>query len=174
MADTPAYTLVRSSRKTVSLSVTEEETVVVRAPYRVPRAELDRFVQEHTAWIAACVERRREYARLHPPLTAAEEQALRRAAAAYLPQRVAFWAQVMGVTPTGVRITSAKKRFGSCSGKNALCFSFRLMQYPTEAIEYVVVHELAHIRHHDHSAAFYRLVAEVMPDYRERAALLRR
>ena len=47
------------------------------------------------------------------------------------------------------------------------------MQYPAAAIDYVVVHELAHIRHHDHSPAFYRFVASVMPDYKARAALLR-
>ena len=167
------YTLIRSDRKTAALTVTEDAAVVVRAPRRMPQAMIDRFVEEHAAWIAACIEKRRAYALAHPPLTEYEEQKLRRAAAEFLPQRVAYWADIMGVTPTGVRITGAKKRFGSCSGKNALCFSFRLMQYPAAAIDYVVVHELAHIRHHDHSPAFYRFVASVMPDYKARAALLR-
>ena len=62
----------------------------------------------------------------------------------------------------------------SCSGKNRLCFSWRLMDYPEEAIDYVVVHELAHIRHHNHSRDFYALVASILPDYKERQALLRR
>ena len=100
-------------------------------------------------------------------------QALRRLAAEVIPQRVAVYSAVMGLTPAGVRITDAKKRFGSCSGQNRLCFSWRLMQYPPEAVDYVVVHELAHIRHHNHSPAFYALVARYMPDYRERQALLR-
>ena len=80
----------------------------------------------------------------------------------------------LGVTPTGIKITSAKKRFGSCNGKNSICFSLYLMQYPQAAIDYVVVHELCHIRHHDHSPAFYRLVESVLPDYKERERLLRR
>jgi predicted metal-dependent hydrolase len=79
----------------------------------------------------------------------------------------------MGLVPTGVRITDARKRFGSCSSKNRLCFSWRLMQYPPEAIDYVVVHELAHIRHHDHSPSFWGLVEQTMPDFRRREALLR-
>ena len=87
--------------------------------------------------------------------------------------RVDYWSDIMGLTPTGLKITSARTRFGSCSGKNSLCFSWRLMQYPREAIDYVVVHELAHIRHHDHSAAFYRFIASVMPDHEARRALLR-
>ena len=86
---------------------------------------------------------------------------------------VARYSAEMQLYPTGITITGARKRFGSCSGKNRICFSWRLMQYPEEAIDYVVVHELAHIRHKDHSRAFYDCVAQVMPDWRERRALLR-
>mgnify|MGYP000174709420 CR=1 FL=1 len=80
----------------------------------------------------------------------------------------------MGLVPAGIKITSARTRFGSCSGKNSICFSWRLMLYPPEAIDYVIVHELAHIRHHDHSPAFYREVEAYLPDWRARRALLRR
>ena len=90
-----------------------------------------------------------------------------------LPGKVTHYAAIMGVVPTSVKITAAKSRFGSCSGKNGICFSLYLMQYPEEAIDYVVVHELAHIRHHDHSSAFYAEVAKVMPDYRARMKLLK-
>ena len=79
----------------------------------------------------------------------------------------------MGVSPAGVRITGAKTRFGSCSAKNALCFSWRLMRFPDAAVDYVIVHELAHIRHHDHSPAFWAEVARYMPDYAQRRAMLR-
>ena len=75
--------------------------------------------------------------------------------------------------PTGITITSARTRFGSCSGKNRLSFSWRLMQYPDEAIDYVVVHELAHIAHKNHGPDFHSCVAAVLPDHRERRALLR-
>ena len=90
-----------------------------------------------------------------------------------LPPKIEHYAALMGVAPTRVTITGARTRFGSCSGRNAISFSWRLMQYPEEAIDYVVVHELAHIRHHDHSAAFYRFIASVMPDHKARRALLR-
>ena len=79
----------------------------------------------------------------------------------------------MGLVPTGIKVTSARTRFGSCSGKNSICFSWRLMLYPPEAIDYVIVHELAHIRHHDHSPAFYALIERYMPDWRERMKLLK-
>ena len=98
---------------------------------------------------------------------------LKRKAKTELPPKIAAYAAILGVRPTGFKVTSAAKRFGSCSAKNSLCFSWRLMQYPPEAIDYVVVHELCHILHHDHSPAFYAAVARVMPDYKRREKLLK-
>lgn len=90
-----------------------------------------------------------------------------------MPERVDYYSRLMNVKPTGIKITSAKKRFGSCSGKNSICFLYYLMLYPKEAVDYVVVHELAHVRHHNHSKDFYNFVSEFMPDYKEREKLLK-
>lgn len=79
----------------------------------------------------------------------------------------------MNLYPTGLKITSARTRFGSCSGKNSICFSWRLMDYPELAIDYVVVHELAHIVHKNHGPQFWALVERYLPDYRARRAMLR-
>ena len=167
------YTLIRSSRRTMALEITRDGRLLVRAPQRAPQAVIDRFVASHTDWIAVHLEKQRQRAESHPPLTDDEIAALRQKARDILPGRVAHYAEWMGVTPTGVKITGAKTRFGSCSAKNSLCFSLYLMAYPDAAIDYVVVHELAHIRHKNHSPAFYAEVAKVMPDYRERRKLLK-
>lgn len=168
------YTLIRSSRRTLGLEVTRDCRVIVRAPLRCAQREIDRFVDSHRDWITQKVALQQRRAAAAPaPITPQQESELRRRAAQIIPQRVAHYAPLMGVTPTGVKITSARTRFGSCSGKNSLCFSWRLMQYPAEAVDYVVVHELAHIRHHNHSAAFWAFVESVMPDYRRRQALLK-
>ena len=79
----------------------------------------------------------------------------------------------MGVTPTGLKITTARKRWGSCSGKNSLCFSCFLMDRPEAAIDLVVVHERGHIRVNTHGPAFYTLLERYLPDWREREQLLR-
>ncbi len=168
------YKIIRSSRRTVALEITPELEIIVRAPRFMREKEIQKFVDSHQVWLETHLEKQRLRQQNRPPEPSAAEQAvLRMRAAEVLPQKVAHFAVIMGVKPTGIRITSAKKRFGSCSGKNSLCFSWRLMQYPEDAIDYVVVHELAHIRHHNHSAAFYRFVASVMPDYKRRAALLK-
>ena len=167
------YTVLRSRRRTMALQVTREAQVVVRAPLYAAEADIRHFVLAHEDWLSCQLARQRERLSAHPPRSPEEQEALRRQAKAQLPGMVRHWAQEMGVTPTGLKITSARTRFGSCSGKNSLCFSLYLMEYPPEAIEAVVVHELAHIRHHDHSAAFYAEVAKVMPDYKERRKLLK-
>ena len=167
------YEIVRSRRRTVALEVTREGRVLVRAPLRMPQGEIKRFVASHAAWLEKAQAKVAARQAAHPPLTEQETAARRQRAKELLPDRVAHYAAIMGVTPTSVKITSARTRFGSCSGKNGICFSLYLMQYPEEAIDYVVVHELAHIRHHDHSPAFYAEVAKVLPDYKERMKLLK-
>ena len=167
------YTLIRAKRRTMSLQLDRDGRAVVRAPYGVKKEFIDRFVAEHEGWLARAREKQQNRRLAHPEPTDEERKALIARAKEYLPMRVDYWSGIMGLTPTGLKITSARTRFGSCSGKNSLCFSWRLMQYPPEAIDYVVVHELAHIRHHDHSPAFYALNERYMPDWRERMKLLK-
>lgn len=168
------YRLVRANRRTLGLEVTRELEVVVRAPLRLPQREIDRFVEQHRGWIQKklAVQQRRRENPLYEAVSPEREQELRRRAKEYLLGRVAHYAALMGVTPTGFKVTSAKQRLGSCSGKNSLCFSWRVMLYPPQAIDYVVVHELAHIRHHNHSRDFWGFVERTMPDYRDRQSLL--
>ena len=130
-------------------------------------------MEKESTWLAREHERFAARQAAHPEPDEAQRRALIEKAKTILPTKIAHYAALMGVAPTRVTITGARTRFGSCSGRNAISFSWRLMQYPEEAIDYVVVHELAHIRHHDHSAAFYRFIASVMPDHKARRALLR-
>ena len=167
------YRLIRSRRRTVNLQIDREGQLVVRAPYLVPEAEIHRIVESNAGWIRRQKERSARRQAAHPEPTEEERKALIRRAKEILPPKVARYAALMGVHPAGITVTGARTRFGSCSAKNRLSFSWRLMQYPEEAIDYVVVHELAHIRHHDHSSAFYAFVASVMSDHKERRALLR-
>lgn len=167
------YTVVLGKRKTLSLSVQPDLTVLVKAPFGFPRLEIEHFVQSHAQWIEKAKQRQNARTALENTLTEKRIQELRAMAQVEIPRRVAYYAEKMGVQPTGIKITSAKTRFGSCSTKNSLCFSWRLMLYPTEAIDYVVVHELAHIKEKNHSAAFYKVVESVLPDYKVRERMLK-
>ncbi len=163
------YQLIRSSRRTLSLEVTPDGAVIVRAPVQLPDRAVERFVLDRADWI----ERHLSHLKPRPEaFSAGEEHLLRKEAQRLLPELIARYARLLCVSPATVRVTAAKKRFGSCSARGGVCFSFRLFAYPREAVEYVVAHELAHLKHLNHSPAFYRLLGEVMPDYRRRAGLL--
>ncbi len=167
------YQLIRSARHTVAVEVTRACEVVVRAPKRLPRTAIDEFLSRHREWIAEKLAHQRKLAARYPEPNEEEAEALKKRAREYLPQRVAYYAAIMDVTPAWVKITSAQKRFGSCGAENGLCFAWRLMRYPDAAIDYVVVHELAHIVHKNHGKDFYRFIEQVLPDYRDRAAMLK-
>lgn len=81
--------------------------------------------------------------------------------------RVEWYTKKMGLSPTSVKISSAKKRWGSCSGTNRINFSWRLIMAPLSAVDYVVVHELCHMIEHNHSANFWKLVSQIVPNYSE-------
>ena len=175
MAAMEPYELIRSRRKTLALEITRDCRVVVRAPLRASRSQIDIFVRAHADWIAKHLEAQRRRAQLAPPAPPPEELTeLKRRARAVLEPRVAYWSGVTGLVPTGMRITAARTRYGSCSGKNSLSFSCFLANYPPQAIDLVVVHELCHIRVKNHGPGFYALLEQYLPDYRERKQLLRR
>ena len=168
------YELIRSGRKTLALEITRDCRVLVRAPRTVSQKAIDDFVAKHRDWIARHLKDQRQRTAAVPPApTPAEIEALKARARAVLPPKIAFWSQRMGVTPTGLKITTARKRWGSCSVKNSLCFSCFLMDRPEAAIDLVVVHELCHIRVKNHGPAFYALLERYLPDWRERQRLLR-
>jgi len=90
-----------------------------------------------------------------------------------LSKKVSEFAKQMGVRPIAVKINGAKTRWGSCSGQKSLNFSWRLIMAEDEVIDYVVVHELAHISEMNHSGRFWAIVAGVLPDYQERQKRLK-
>ena len=168
-----AYTLIRSKRRSVSVRVSRELEVIVRAPQKMPKRDIEAFVAKNADWIHKQTEIMRERKANRIVLSNEQITALVSKAEALLPAKVRHFEGIMDVSPTGIRITSATARWGSCSRKGSLCFSFRLMLLPDDLIDYVVIHELAHIKEKNHKAGFYAVLAEYMPDYKERQKRLK-
>lgn len=166
------YKLIRSKRKTIELSIDDEFFPVVKAPRKLSTNEIDAFVEKHRKWIEKHIEEKKKHIEKYS-VSKEEESVLKEKAKVYLAERTEYFAKLMELRYSGIKITSAKKRFGSCSGKNSICYSWRLMQYPEEAIDYVVVHELAHIKHKNHGKDLYKLIEKYLPDYKNREKLLK-
>ena len=169
------YKIIRSNRKTIAIQVDESGEVIVRAPYFCSKRKIAGFVQSKNEWIIKA--RQKQYERTNRLCNAelSDEQVklLKKTAKSVLSDKVIYYSSLMGVEPAKVTITSARKRFGSCNSKGNICFSYRLMLYPDEAIDYVVVHELAHLAELNHSKSFYDIVRHVLPDYKEREKILK-
>lgn len=87
--------------------------------------------------------------------------------------RVRFWSTCFDLVPTGITITSAWQRYGSCSAQNSLSFSWRLIMAPYEVIDYIIIHELAHIKEKNHTEQFWRHLESLMPEYKKQRHWLR-
>jgi len=91
----------------------------------------------------------------------------------HINERVLYFDNLLNASPYSVRIGSAKRSWGSCTSPGRLAFSWRLMMAPPEAIDYVVAHELAHLKQMNHSPKFWAVVGSVLPDWKERRKTLR-
>ena len=166
------YKVIFSKRKTVSISI-ENCAPVIKAPIGTDDATLRRIVAKHADWIAKHIEQQKKKMSRFENLTDADIKRLKKEAKVYFAEKTEYFAKIMGIDYGRITITSAQKRFGSCSSSGNISFTYRLMLYPEAARDYVVVHELAHRREMNHSKRFYAIIEAVMPDYRYRKRLLK-
>ncbi|MBP3273997.1 MAG: M48 family metallopeptidase [Butyrivibrio sp.] len=168
--------LIRSRRKTISIEVTTDAQVIVRAPNRAPLSDINRFIGEKADWIDKSLNKmreRKEEQSQKKELSPQEIKLLVTRAKRIIPQRVRYYADLMGVTYGRITIRMQKSRWGSCSGKGNLNFNCFLMRTPDEIIDYVVVHELCHLKEMNHSPLFWAEVEKILPDYKERRKWLK-
>lgn len=202
--------IIRSKRKTIALQITENATLIVRAPFELDEQTIWKVINKHKKWIYKNkkeIEARDpkalpkefvsgegflylgKYYKLH--IVDGQEQPLKfengfylsrsalpeakkvfidwykKAAYEKIIERVNWWAQKRGFKYNKVNITNAQRRWGTCSSKGNLNFSWRLIMAPLSVIDYVVVHELVHLEEKNHSKTFWTKVKMLMPDYKK-------
>lgn len=159
------YELICSKRRTIAVEI-KGGRVIVRAPLRMSKVEIEKFISSKADWINKHLEAAKHLQSAPvPPFTTAEIQKLADVALQDIPQRVRKYAAIIGVTVGRITIRNQKTRWGSCSSKGNLNFNCLLMLCPEEIRDYVVVHELCHRKELNHSPRFWNEVARVMPDY---------
>lgn len=177
MADEIEYVLIRSKRRTVSIQISKDGEVIVRAPLRHPKYKIDRFVLDNEKWIDSHRQKvleRNERREALPQLTQAEIDALKKEARPYLKEVADYYAGIIGVKYARMSIRAQKSRWGSCSKDGNLNFNCLLMLTPPEVRHYIVVHELCHLKEMNHSPRFWSLVENVIPTYKKQRAWLRK
>lgn len=165
-------TIIKSNRKSVGITIKAGGEIIIRAPRLMSNRLILSFVQEKANWIVKTHEKQ---LKIQPtaiseeksPQTLALEKRYRDAAKDYIPKRVEYYHQFTGGSYQKITIRDQKTRWGSCSGTGTLSFSFRLMLAPPRVLDYVVVHELCHLTHMNHSKEFWNMVEDILPDYKE-------
>lgn len=168
--------LIRSRRKTISLEITRDARVIVRAPDGMLDEEILHFLDRKWGWLErnrAKIKAEMERQTRKKQLTKQEIGLLKEQAQKVIPVRTAYYAAQIGVTYGKITIRHQKTRWGSCSSKGNLNFNCELMRFPEEIVDYVIVHELCHRLEMNHSRRFWAEVEKILPDYRERRKWLK-
>ena len=164
------YQVIRSARKTMTLEVRRDGNVIVRAPLRTGLPRIKRFVNQKQEWVLGCLERTKEY-REQKPLSADLSESKRnvyiRKAKETITKRVSYFARLMGVSYRNITIREQKTRWGSCSSEKNLNFNWKLILAPPEVLDYVVVHELCHLKEMNHSPHFWTHLDTIYPDRKQ-------
>lgn len=160
--------IIYSARKSIAIEL-KTDGIIVRAPKGMSRRRINAFLYEKRGWIEKHLKNLQERKVLYEgqqPFTMDEIKALADKALIVIPEKVKKYAGLVGVDYGRITIRNQRTRWGSCSGKGNLNFNCLLMLFPDEVIDYVVVHELCHRKHMNHSAEFYAEVERVFPEYR--------
>ena len=160
--------IIRSSRKTAALQIASDGHLIIRVPLRCPEKEIIAFIEKNLQWIKKHTEnvmqRNRELEKLEP-FTAQDIEEMAQKALKIIPERVKYYAEKLGVKYGRITIRNQKTKWGSCSSQGNLNFNCLLMAAPAEVVDSVVVHELCHRLHMNHSKEFYAEVYRVFPEY---------
>lgn len=161
------YNLIYSDRKTLSMQLKGDGSLTVRAPYGVSQSEIEKFVLSHSEWIDNHKKKFDEMPK-PPHLTDKEVKELARQTKEYLEKALPYFAGLMNVTYGTVTVRAQKSKWGSCTKDGNLNFNCLLMLADEQIRDYVIVHELAHRKHMNHSPSFWAEVEKIIPDYKAR------
>ncbi len=160
-----------SARKSISVKLLDGPEISISCPFFTPRAQLKLMLERKSEQLIKLLDRQQKAL---PPLSAEELSRLKSQARQDITRRVEQYAAILGLEYGRIAIRAQKSRWGSCSGKKNLNFNCLLMLCPEQIRDYVVVHELCHLKEMNHSKSFWALVETVLPDYREQRDWLKK
>ena len=159
------YKIIRSDRKTMALQIKDGQ-LIVRAPRRTSVAVIENFVRDNYAWVEKQLRAAASAPKL-PPLSNKQLKELTAKAAAIFPERVKYYADLLGVSYGRITVRHQRTRWGSCSSSGSLNLNCLLVLTPPQVLDSVIAHELCHRKHMNHSPAFYAELTRVFPQYQQ-------
>jgi len=163
-------TIKKSSRRTISLTINDDGSLLVRAPYFATTKQINEFILSKQKWIQNSItkirERTHQAKRFEELIDPNRINEYREKARSLLTERTDYYSEKYDLPYLRIRINSAKTRWGSCNHKNGLNFNWKILFAPPEVLDYLVVHELAHTIHKNHQKEFWNKVEFMHPSYK--------
>ena len=167
------HEVIRSKRKTISLEIRPDAALIVRSPNHVPLGYIKKLINRKKNWILAKQEQIKKRINRQQAMKGLFDKYTKKQAHKIISERVEFYSIRSGLKYEKIKITKARGRWGSCSGRGNLNFAHRLASAPIDIIDYVVVHELVHVEIRNHSKRFWKRVGELFPNYKQSKKWLR-
>ena len=166
--------VIRSDRRSFAIEIGMDKKIKVRVPRRASKAQIEEMLKAKHDWILKTLDKieqgntaeARDYEEAKP-LSSEEVKKLKKEARNHLASMTEYWAEKIGVSYGRISIRGQKTRWGSCSSKGNLNYNYLLLLCPDEVAEYVVIHELCHRIHMNHSKRFWEKIEEFCPNYRQ-------
>ena len=167
--------IIRSNRNSISLEIGIEGSAVLRIPKRLSNREVIKFLKKHESWI---IKRKKEMKNDLKKLNLVNFEVskideYKRDAIKLFSSRLEFYSKFSGIRYKKFRLSNAKKRWGSCSSKQTISINWRLFFAPRDVQEYVIVHELLHLKQMNHSKIYWKEVEKIIPDYKKHKTWLK-
>ena len=153
------YEIKYSKIKNVYIQI-KEGKVIVKAPKKVKKEEIEKIIKQKSEWIQKALEKEINKQEKQPLYTKEEFKKI-------IEKNVNELVQLTGLKPNKITIKQIKYAWGSCSSKKNITLNLELIKYSQEAIRYVILHELCHIKYMNHSKNFWNLVEKYMPNYKQ-------
>lgn len=153
------YEIIYSKIKNVYIQI-KEGMVIVKAPRKVSKKEIEKIIKQKSEWIQKALEKEINKQEKQPLYTKEEFKKI-------IEKNVNELVQLTGLKPNKITIKQIKYAWGSCSSKKNITLNLELIKYSQEAIRYVILHELCHIKYMNHSKDFWNLVEKYMPNYKQ-------
>ena len=167
-ADIGPLIVKRSRRKTICLMIRPDGSLEVRCPIRLPQSQIDAFIRQKTDWIAQKRKSRQQQVMIPMPKAADYPELNERTLALAKQTMIRF----PHFRPSNVRVGRQRKRWGSCNSRGQVRLNACIALLPEPLAEYVIVHELCHLAHLNHSPHFHAVLNRLMPDAKERQRAL--
>lgn len=169
----PVHIRTHARSKRLRMTITHAKEIVITIPRWTSARAVEAFIDQHLAWIEKTRARLQASTLLPGPGDAEEYARLKASALLFVQRRISELNTHYGFSFNRLTIRNQRSRWGSCSSKGNLNFSYRVVLLPPHFADYIIVHELCHLREHNHSQRFWDLVAETIPDYQSLRRQLR-